>query len=104
MNTVDLTIRDLSRTLRNLTAEPLVSDYLEWARDTNTFRHVEWSLSTYGIGFERTEPLADLRARLENWLVGDARRRDRKHWSFDPVRRGGVKEILATIEQYQESK
>lgn len=102
MNALDLTMLDLARTLRGLTAEPLCADFFEWARKADTYRHVEWSLTVYGIGYSKTEPLSDLKARLGTWLVRDALRRDRKHWSFDPVRRDGVKDILKTIEQYQE--
>lgn len=103
MNVLDLTMLDLARTLRGLSEEPLCADFFEWARKADTYRHVEWSLTVYGIGFQQTETLADLKAKLQRWLVRDALRRDRKHWSFDPVRRAGVKDILRTIEQYQEA-
>ena len=103
MNVYSITMRDLAGTLRKLTAEPLSADFFEWCRDTRTFRHVEWSLSAYGLRFDPTESLSDLKARLQRWLVRDALRRDKKHWSFDPVRRAGVNDILRTIEQYQET-
>ena len=106
MNALDQTAFDLTRALRKFTREPRVADFLEWEKSQDPrrpYRAIEWSWSALGIRFGPSDTVAELRARIDRFIIREEQKYGMDHWSYDANRLIALKHMIEVIEQYQEA-